>query len=222
MSRGDLYLIAILACASACTNAPLPATRPQEHDFGSIGGVVVDERGRPVKDATVSLFRIEPWTVGIVPQTKTRTGGRFDFFNLGRGTYGVRAEKEADGYLDNGYTFRDDQPPTVILSTESASAHTRVVLGPKAGPLKANVTDAATGTPLHATVRMRVRDDGRFCERAMDPGSTVLIPSGVELELEVRAPGYRRREIPLRLGAGQRSTLAVHLWPETGTRRAPK
>jgi hypothetical protein len=161
-------------------------------------------------------------TLGIVRFVETDGAGRFAVDRLTWGKYAVCARKEADGYAEICYTIlRKDNAPTATLSAQSPSAQVLVVIGPKAGVMIGSITDAVTGAPVDATLRIRLSNDtGRFFETGLGPQSSVLIPPDVDLELEVRAPWYRlwrfsvdgnRRGSPLRVKSGERRVLNIRL-----------
>jgi len=85
-----------------------------------------------------------------------------------------------------------------------------------------SITDAATGAPVDASLRIRLsNDNGRFFEPGVSPQFSVLIPPNADLEVEVRAPWYRlwrfsvdgnRRGSPLRVKSGERRVLNIRLW----------
>lgn len=219
----NILVVLIFGCISGCSAAREQSTgQEQEQPSGIISGTVVNEHGQPVAGAKVNAQSNRP-TVGMVRFVETDGAGRFAVDRLTWGKYSVCARKEADGYAEIcGSILRKDNAPTATLSAQSPSAQVLVVIGPKAGVIVGSLTDAATGAPVDASLRIRLsNDNGRFFEPGVGPQFSVLIPPNADLEVEARAPWYRlwrfsvdgnRRGSPLRVKSGERRALNIRLW----------
>jgi len=71
-----------------------------EKQLGIVSGTVVNERGEPVSDVTVSLVWMGP-TLAIPRTDQSDTTGKFWFGHLQWGAYTLCARKEAAGYREN-------------------------------------------------------------------------------------------------------------------------
>jgi hypothetical protein len=163
--------------------------------------------------------------MGILPSVETDGEGKFTFDRFAWGKYAVCAHKEAEGYREIcNSIFSKDSAPTVTLSPQAPRAGVLVIVGPKAGTVSGTVTDAVTGAPMNAVLRIRPsRDNGRFFDQGVSPQFNSLVPPDADLELEVRAPGYQlwrssvdgyQQGKPVRVKSEEKRTLEIRLWPE--------
>jgi len=241
MPRVHAFAVVIIGCVSACTPAK-KQSGPQQQEVnhtGVISGTVMNQRGEPVADVTVSVPPVGRPFMGIVPSDQTGRAGKFSVGRLEWGKYVVCAHKETDGYreiCDSVFTKTKDSAPTVTLSPQVPVAIVRVTIGPKAGTLTGKVEDSVTGLPVNPitdaftgapqAVVLRVRlltDNGRYFDQAIGRQFTASIPPDADLELEVRAPGYQlwrfsvhggRRGKPFRMKSGEKRTLRIQLRPD--------
>jgi hypothetical protein len=149
---------------------------------GSVTGVVVDENGRPMSDATAYLE--SPLPKSATRPLHTGSDGRFFESNLAYGTYFLFAERQTAGYTADHYNSSILQ-----LGSENPHAAVTVALGAKAGILLLSAIDAVSGQPVEqAFVQVSSECPPETIKTAA--GKKFLIPSGREYKLEVRAPGY--------------------------------
>lgn len=227
--RAGIFAALVFGCASACTGGRGQVEAPQpEQPTGLIRGIVVNEKGQPVDGAQVSAGLVG------VPDGRGRRfvgsgpRGRFALDRLAWGEYAVCARKEADSYPSQCWNFYDDgRIFKATLSLGAPVADVVVVVGPKAGVLSGSVKDATTGAPVPASLQILRRNSPMpfIVSQSVPPQFSVLIPPESDLDIEVRAPGYRvwrysldggSRGAPLRARSEERRTLDVSLWPEPG------
>jgi len=232
-------VVVIIGSVSACTPAKKqrgPQHQPEERHTGVVSGTVVNQRGEPVADVTVSVPPVDRSFIGSVPSNQTGPNGNFTVAGLGWGKYAVCAHKEADAYREIcNSIFSKGSAPTVTRSPQAPAASVQVTIGPKAGILSGKIRDSVTGLPVNpitdaitgarqsAVLRIHpLTDNGRYFDQAIGSQFTALIPPDADLELEVRAPGYRswrfsmlgsRRSKPFRMKSGEKRTLQIHLRP---------
>ena len=171
------------------------AAYTQQQDRGSITGLVLTESGQPIADAEVEALLIgRPPGSHFRVSVMTDSQGRFAIDGLTWGSYRIVPSKEEELYpdvssplYDNGRRF------TGKMSTENPTAFVLVVIGPKSARITAGVTDSATGAQVsHTRIRVwRWKQTSSLAEN-LEPSFRVLIPSDVEIGLEVSAPGYER------------------------------
>jgi hypothetical protein len=237
MLRMYAFAVVIIGCGSACTPAKKqsgPQQQPEEKHTGVISGTVVNQRGEPVADVTVRLHPTDRPSGAIARSDQTDPEGKFWFGRLAWGKYAVCARKEADGYREIcNSIFTPDIGTIVTLSPQAPIARVQVTIGPKAGTLIGTITDAMTGLPVYpitdalagvsqyAVLRIRLlADNGRYFDQAIGRQFTALIPPDADLELEVRAPGYRLWRFsahsgkPFRMKSGEKRLLRIQLPPD--------
>jgi len=225
--RTYAFAVVILWCAPAYTLAKdqSGSQQPQEEErVGMVHGVVVNEQGQPVAGAMVSVsFMDRPAGTGR-QFVESDGAGRFRLGQLAWGNYAICARKVADGYREIcNNIFRKEAVPTATVSPQARDVGVLVVIGPKAGTVTGSITDAATGAPLSATLRIRPSGSDRFIEQSVGSQFNSLIPPDADLELEVLAPGYHswRSSVdnyqagkPFRVKPGENRTLDIRLWPD--------
>ena len=165
-------------------------SRPGDY-HGVIRGVVRNEQGRTVDGVEVSAELLGVPAGNGRRFVETDAAGTYVLDRLGWGQYAVCARKESDGYADicrpffrNGHLF------ITTLSAQSPVAEVAVVIGPRAAILTGSISDANTGEQVSGTLRMQSRDHAAFIAQSVSATFRVLVPPGVDLELEVRAGGY--------------------------------
>ena len=198
---------------------------------GRIVGVVVDEHGRPVAEALVSVQlsepnRVEVW--GAAPiYTATDAEGRFKYLGLEPNLhYKVYAKKESDFYPDEivGLDSKRDRAPRVMATTSLGPKPVKVRIGPKAARLTWTISDAVTGGYVNnPTVSLKCLGRGEIGGNI--PGDKGhLVPSKTAVMVEVSAPGYRTWYYPgtsdekkrkgVKLAPASERTLDIKLEPE--------
>jgi hypothetical protein len=225
--RTCAFAVVILWSALACTLAreQSAAHQPQDEEHNSaVSGVVVNERGQPMAGTRLSaLSRDRPLGTGR-RFVESDQAGRFRLGYLAWGEYSICARKEADGYMEIcSNIFRKDGAPTATVSAKAPNVDVLVVIGPKAGTVTGTITDASTGAPLSAELRIRPTSSDRFVEQSVGSQFNSLIPPDADLDLEIRAPGYQlwRSSVdnyqagkPFRMKSEEKRTLEVRLWPD--------
>ncbi|MGO9012042.1 MAG: carboxypeptidase regulatory-like domain-containing protein [Bryobacteraceae bacterium] len=195
------------------------AQNSNQNATGIIRGIVVNEDGVPVVEAEV-----RPSPVGGASKrwVWTDKDGRFEMDHLPWGDYIVRASKESEAYPTQDFKIYYNRTDVhAVLTAAVPIEEVRVVLGPKAGTLKLVVTDAVSGQPVTAAVRMwDWTDPGDVLSGYGDP---LLVPSDRQVGLEVNANGYQTWHYapypdsdqagPLTMKPGQVKTLNIKLRP---------
>jgi hypothetical protein len=219
--------VGVLWCCLACTLAreQSASQQPQDEEHnGLVSGVVVDENAQPVAGAMLSaLSRDRPLGTGR-RFVESDEAGRFRLGYLAWGEYSICARKEADGYVEIcSNIFRKEGVPRATVSAQAPSVRVWVVIGPKAGTVTGTITDASTGVPLNAELRIRALSSDRFVGQSVKSQFQSLIPPDTDLELEVRAPGYQpwlssvdnfQGGKPFRMKPEERRSLEIRLWPD--------
>ena len=192
---------------------------------GVITGQVVDNNGAPLPSAQVTASEIGNRPGGIIPLAETDAKGHFELQHLKWATYRLYAAKPEAGYPNLRFAFYTrNQPtaPTVTLTRGSPLATVTLLVGPKAGVIKGVITDAATGDPVNATIRLERSDAPTlWYARSVQSEYRVLVPATVGISIEVTAEGYRKwvpsREpdaptrAPISLKSGQELRLDIKL-----------
>jgi hypothetical protein len=209
--------LALMFCASA---------QSQE---GVIKGRVIDQQDAPVAGAHVTWLlnvkNVVEVHSGPVDFVVSNSGGHFVIRGLAvNDPYIVYAQKEDDDYPDMELGFfnrKDNSVSTTAVEGEKAADIT-IRVGPKAGRLNWNVTDAITGKSVNPTLEVKRIDTGGSFGSGGPANDTHLLPSDTDLALSVSAPGYRAWYYPagdkkhsalLRLKPGEEKTLEIHLQP---------
>ena len=194
---------------------------------GSIRGTVIDEKGLPV---SVAQVRVDPMDgrprADVVRLVETDKGGVFSMDNLDLIRYKVFAMKEAAGYPNTAFGFYSNHIfPTVTLTPGAPKAEITLKVGPPSGVMSGSVTDAVTGTPVLAGFLLRrISDPGNWISLSQKADYRVLVPPGVEVSVEVSAPGYKTwyyggsadpmKRNPIRLDSREELKLDIRLEPE--------
>lgn len=214
-------------CCVCLVLALSPRAEPQA---GVITGLVLDERGVPVEAAHVTWISVAKGVVevqvGPVEFVVTDKAGRFMIPGLEVGTpYQVYAQKEEENYADMSLGFYNPKG-TAVTATAAAqgkASDVTVQVGPKAGRLNWEVTDAATGKPVNPTLTVTRTDAGGSIGGGGPANDSYLVPSDADLAFSVSAPGYltwyysageQKRRAPLRLKPGEEKTVKIQLQPE--------
>jgi hypothetical protein len=194
---------------------------------GIISGTVIDEHGSPVLAAQVDVEAEDGRVRSLARRfVETDSDGRFSIDGLRWGKYRAFAKKESSSYADMAFPFYSNNLYPEASVTESApTANLQIRLGPKAGALVGHVTNAETGAPLNAGFKLtRATNTDSWPSTSEPPVYRVLLPSAVDIQVEVSAPGFKTwmSSKPVRLQAGTELTLDVALTSDnTSTRRPP-
>lgn len=224
-------MILTIVAAAACVSSR-PCAKPAQHrdtSGGVISGTVLYENGKPVKGATALAEPLGRPIGAIIPHADTDEAGHFaihiplSWF----GWFSVAAKKEDEDYPEMNQFYSNGKFQTVILSERHPAATVTIRLGPKAGVLEGEVTDAVTGAVLNPCVELR---------RASNPenflsGSglihrhyRLLIPSDAAVFIKIWQDGYRAwyypgtisksDALPIRLSPGEKRTVDISLQPD--------
>lgn len=202
---------------SALEMAPrrIPPPPPPGPPVGTITGRVVDQRGRPVAAAKVTVLPSGPGALVYLLRfvTSDRTG-RFKIDRLRFGPYYVYAGKETAGYPGTWNTiYQMRPPPKVSLTASRATASVVVRIGPRAGELEGGIFDAATKRSLpQARFKLTTTPSGLLGIGLASP-YRLAVPSEEQVEIEISRPGYKLWTKRLRLVPGERRRLDIYLVP---------
>jgi hypothetical protein len=180
---------------------------------GSLEGIVVDEQGRPLQDATV--YAIPGHDIHGRVQTATDAGGRFTLVVPSEGDVYLHAFKASAGYPDNFFSFfKTNMPPMKYrLTSGQVMRDILITLGPKAARLTILVMNSE-GVPIPEGNSVQLifkRDDvPGYYRRGGGARETILVPP-VPFRLVIESPGYK----PWRYGTeeGQAKTGIIALKP---------
>ena len=194
---------------------------------GAIRGTVIDETDRPIQLARVRAFALSgPPQNSAANIVETDQGGHFAFESLPWGRYGLVAMKEDAGYPNTYWQFYGNGNfQMVALTSKISVVDVQIKLGPKAGVLTGEVTDAETGEALKAAFKLvRAATPHLWLSTSQPTHYHVLLPPSVEVLVEVSAPGYQTwfyggpsdtsHRIPLYLVPGEERTFNIQLQPE--------
>lgn len=211
-----LIFIGLFCCL--CPN--LGGAQPKE--AGTIGGRVVSEKGKPVSQAQVYLGSMGA-TIGARRYVSTDSKGHFIIDHVPWGRYYVFARKDSAGYPDQGFAFYDNNGvPKTSISPSAPDAVVTVRVGPPCGFLRLiSITDAVSGHPVaDPVVTLRRASNPRIFQAFGFSSGPILVPSGVEVLVEISASGYESwpdsaetTDAKLRLKPRQLFELNVKLRP---------
>ena len=200
---------------------------------GVIQGVVVDEIGDPVAAALVSTRDLDTpkRVVGkMLHAFETDINGCFSIPNLIVGhRYKLYAMKEEAGYPNTriGWYNPNDDALIAIAAPKGTSLSGRLQIGPKAAFLEYETKDSVTGRSIkNSTIDITRTDTGSSMGGGgidQNGDRRVLIPSDVDVLVQVSAPGYKvwyhpgytvkAAGTPLRAAPGETKKLAVPIQP---------
>jgi hypothetical protein len=163
-----------------------------EPDKGSIAGVVLEQTGTPLADATV--FALPEQDMRRQIRTQTDAQGRFVLKNLPVGGAYIHAYKESAGYPYSFFAFfampGQEPPPKVDVRPGQTTTGVTIRMGVKAAALKLKITDS-TGAPLTASAAFERPDMGRpgNYSTGLEAEQVLLVPP-VPFRMTVRRDGY--------------------------------
>jgi hypothetical protein len=191
---------------------------------GVIRGTVTDDVGQRTAGVDVSVLPEGVPMMSVLPHAETDDHGQFAIDHLVFGSYRIYTRKEKDGYLDTAVFspfYRDAPQVTANLTPKDPVADVLVVIGPKAAIVEGSISDAITGKPLPAGLRVFhwSEDDesvySGWVEKAVSPQYSAFVPPRVLVGISVRAAGYRvwRAPGPIRLEPGAKISIDIKLQP---------
>ena len=195
-------VMALLCCGYSPSTYHQDTEQSIPHGCGVITGRVIDTQGNPVAGVEVRAMITDHVPRGRLFSSITDSDGKFSIPCVEPGKNGVYTSKEDDGYPDNLLTpFRNaamrpklDEHPIVDVVDQKITAGVEIRLGPPAGRLTVQVTDANTSAPIeNATITFCMADDAKVCQ-SIDIGKSgeysILLPP-IPLTLKVSAPKYQ-------------------------------
>ncbi len=204
-------------------------------DTGTIDGVLLDENGRGVAAAMVSIDNIRDKAVaffGVLRTAETDINGQFVFSSVKWGSYLVGTQKESDGYPNTMLEFyRNGDPETIALSPLRPGTTVIVYLNSRAARIgRITVTDAITQQAV-ATAGIELSRVERTAGEGMKRTSGIdtsadskpFIPARTPVSVVISAPGYAdwyypgvnefSKSIPVLLEPGETLSFNVSLLP---------
>lgn len=213
----------ILSCVAVCSFS-LPSV--SQVSTGVIKGSVVNETGQSVLGAIVRIDPIDSRPQSSMVRTvETDQNGHFAMTSLKFGAYKVFAMKESAGYANTAFSFySNNEFVTATLSVINPAINLVLKVGPPAGVLNGHVRDAATGHAVSAAFVLRRNSaPDNWISLSEPPNYKLLLPAGVDVLLEVSAPGYRtayyggssdpQHRSPIHLSSKQEMELNIQLEP---------
>ncbi|HYL82813.1 MAG TPA: carboxypeptidase regulatory-like domain-containing protein [Candidatus Angelobacter sp.] len=207
-----------VTCLIALSFSFLCATRSTAQEKGAIRGTVIDSDGSPIAAAKVNatLLTGQP-TSKAIRYVSTDSDGRFLIDGLQFGRYAVFAMKEEALYPNMSSSFYSDHIfPSAAVTPWAPTAELRVQLGAKAGIITGSVTDSANGAPISAAFLLtRAASPNDWLGTSAPPNYRILLPSSVDVLVEVSEPGFKtwKPPTPLRLQPGEEMRLDIALDP---------
>jgi hypothetical protein len=202
---------------------------------GKITGTVRDRNGLPVPNMTVEACPLDVGISGGLPHAKTDDQGNFSL-TVPTGTdakghpYGQRwavypHQEKGDYYPDLSSRFfatSENQAQPIELSASKPVANVDLELGPKAGVLVGQVTDAVSGAPVEPEFQLAWASDPKN-EMGESTGDhyRLLLPPNVDITLTVVARGYKPWTYPgnVNIGPGQDMRFDIKMEPTTAETR---
>ncbi|KAA6462099.1 carboxypeptidase regulatory-like domain-containing protein [Acidobacteria bacterium AB60] len=170
--------------------ALLRAQSPGSNISGSAAGVVVDETGKPIPEATVFALPEMEMTKEIRAQADEF--GRFHLTGLPPGEVFVDAFKESAGYPYCFFSFfktpNAKTPVKVKIVPGGLVSNVVLEIGPKAAYLEFSITDENDAAMKGTLLFDRADIPGPY-QRSVESGEKVMVPA-VPFQLTFQANGY--------------------------------
>jgi hypothetical protein len=204
---------ALLLCGSLFSQTAIQD--PSDPHRGRISGIVLDERGQPLPDITVTATPPGPLAAR-VPSTQTDSQGRFAMAGLLPGRNYVNASNEELFYPDAWSGLWDADGSAQVIEVPAGGEASGIALTLKlVGRLEVKAKNAATGEAIDALI-VRLERDGasnRFLEGSK-MGNWFLVPTA-PIRLRVGAAGFQSAwyGTPITLAPRQVLTVVVLLQP---------
>jgi uncharacterized surface anchored protein len=186
--------------------------------IGRVSGVVLDEQGRPLAQASICATQSSTTGTATTCSWNTDEKGRFRTTLLEAGSYEMSAVKDEEGYT----SLNQSPGQKLTISTETTNQEIVIHLKPKGAIVEGSVKDRDTGQRLdHITVSYYAPD--RHMNGSMECNSDFkfTLPTSVDLIFVVTARGHRswfymdENSRPLlRMGSGEKKTLDIQLEPQ--------
>jgi hypothetical protein len=200
--------------------------QPVQGNVCKVTGVALDEQHVPVAELMIEAWPLGVAIMGTIPRTKTDSTGHF-VFNLpcsplldgSLRRYALYAHDEPLYYPDLAsqfYSTDASHSEIVELSPDYPEMTVDLKLGPRAGAITGNVTDAVTGKPVKPYFQFAWASDPRNrMGRSAVSTYRILLPSNTGITFWVAATGYKRYSYPgaINVGSGDDFKLDIHLQP---------
>lgn len=190
--------------------------------LGCITGVAVDENDSPVSAAKISPRFMGSGYAGDVSPVSADGDGKFSLDNLRPGEYVLWPEKESDGFSSNWSGWKGQVAlPRVTIAPGGPCQDVTVNMGVRGAVMRVRAIDAATHEPL-PDIMVTFRNPENMRQGGTVSGEPrevheFLVPSRVNVSIQVRASGYRPSD-QVQIGPlspGEKQNLAVALRRET-------
>lgn len=160
--------------------------------FGSIQGVVLDDRGKPLSNATVLALPEEDMLHPI--SGKCDDAGRYTIYNVPSGGVYLDADKKEDGYPYSLYSFYispGQKKPKVLVLPGELTPDVVIQMGARTAYLKLEITDEH-GNPIEGGAQLRFTrpDVPKYFERGASAETLMPVPP-VPFRLTIEADGYQ-------------------------------
>jgi hypothetical protein len=215
-------LLAVLDALFCLGVVAMPCFIAAGQEFtGSINGIVIDARGKPVAGAWVSVFCGNRPLGGRIPGALSDERGRFVVDSLELDQCNVSACKEVDDVPCPPF-FYVAHSIQVTLTAKVPFLTVKVQLGEKGTVITGMVRDASSGKPLAASFMLRlVKDPNQGMSSSSPPAFRIFVAPSTDYSLEFSAPGYKDWSYanhhspsgPLRLAPRAHLHLDVQLEP---------
>jgi len=170
---------------------PIYSSGVSSMQSGSIKGIIVDDKGNPIANASVYAVHNEDFRLRGI-STIADSDGIFTMQGVPPGQYTIYAYNEDAGYPDVFFSFFNyykDAWKVVEVSPDQAVKDIRLNLGAKYPTLNVNIQDDK-GDPIGgALVFIRLDDPMRPYSRGVTAKGTYHVPP-VKFRLEIHADGY--------------------------------
>jgi hypothetical protein len=219
MRQRSLICLALVALANVWVRGQVP------EGWAVVTGQVLDSQGKPVTQASISLFPAAAFSGGL-PYAATDQDGRYHLVSPPFGKAWLCAVKPTAGYPDtNSLLFAPevDDRPEIFLAPHGVLTQD-IHLAPPVGILEAQVIDAATRQIVpngHIAMR-RQKPHAIYSENIPKNGHFLYALPPARIEIFITAPGYRQwkyadknGENALVLGNSEHRKLTIELIPET-------
>jgi hypothetical protein len=163
----------------------------------------------------------------VSPQCKTDAAGYCTRKDLPLNTYIVKAYKISDGYPDTTFAIYGHHTHniSVDITQENPNAEAVFTLGPRAAQIKLEMLDDDSNLEIkNATILIRnASDPNEFVAIGKSADGSILLPSGLDIHLEIRAEKHEswnsadhpdiEQGSTFHLQTGERRTITPRLKP---------
>lgn len=192
-----------------------------------VSGTALDQYRIPVGELMLEAWPLGVAVMGPVPRAKTDASGHF-VFNLVCSTlpdghparYALYPRDERLYYPNLSSQFYStglSHSQVIELSPEHPEMTVELKLGPRAGAIIGNATDAVTGKPVKPYFEFAwVSNPRNRMGEGTAPSYRILVPSNTGITFWVAATGYKRYTYPgvINLGPRQDFKLDIQLQPD--------